>query len=68
MIDININLNKENFRGWIQNDGGGGTIQQVISENKGASVVFDFDKIDEWQKFIDLFNVTNITDMRLVKD
>ncbi len=68
MINVDIEIKKQSFRGWIQFGTDGDTIQHIHIGDHPARVTLCFDCIDEWQKFIDLFNVTDITDMRLVKD
>jgi len=69
MIDVRINIEKNSFKGWIQDHkseltGKEKTIQHIICEGEDSRLILDFDCVEEWQKAIDLFNITDITDCR----
>ncbi|GAA6171618.1 hypothetical protein NBRC116592_12880 [Colwellia sp. KU-HH00111] len=66
MISVNAKVKKGDFRGWIQNASDSKrTIQFIqIWSPDDSRVSLEFDCIEEWQRFIDFFNITDITDMR----
>jgi len=65
MINVRVRINKSSFKGWIQDNlECDKTIQNIEVEQNGSCCTLDFECIEEWQKFIDFFNVTEITDMR----
>lgn len=66
MIVVNAKVSKGSFSGWIQDSNEQGiTIQSVeLRSDDGSRLGLDFDSIEEWQNFIDFFNITDITDMR----
>jgi hypothetical protein len=68
-IDISVHIKKQSFTGWIQDykssdTDGKSTIQKIIVLDDTSRLEMYFDDFNEWKKFIDLFNITDITDIR----
>ncbi|MGL1956277.1 MAG: hypothetical protein OCD00_03020 [Colwellia sp.] len=65
MIDVRVRVRKASFKGWIQDGNEQGETIQNIEMGSGANIFkLSFDDLDEWQKFIEFFNVTEIKDHR----
>jgi hypothetical protein len=68
-INVSVHINKKSFTGWIQDykysdTDGKSTIQKIIVLDDTSRLEMYFDDFNEWKKFIDLFNITDITDIR----